>query len=127
MRSLVDYFLIVSLAMQVCACRRISITEDCSTCLYNCSCNTPTTSSEDINGKELQNIRKETENFVRKIKEEVDQIKQKTEKFVQGIEKDIDHENGTNEIIVKTNCPRCIWGCNCVKKIYMRRKHKSAD
>ncbi|AYE36693.1 hypothetical protein DB313_04455 [Borrelia turcica IST7] len=103
MRSLIRYFLITSLVIQACACRE---TEDCSTCLYNCHCNTPETIQE-------------------KIKKEIENINQKTKKFVKEIEEDID--NDTEAIIIKTNCPKCIWGCNCVEKIYIRKKHKNVE
>ncbi|AYE36707.1 hypothetical protein DB313_04545 [Borrelia turcica IST7] len=122
MRSLIRYFLITSLVIQACACRE---TEDCSTCLYNCHCNTPETIQEKIKGKEMEKINKETKNFVKKIKKEIENINQKTKKFVKEIEEDID--NDTEAIIIKTNCPKCIWGCNCVEKIYIRKKHKNVE
>ncbi|UGQ17945.1 hypothetical protein [Borrelia sp. RT1S] len=118
MSSPITCFLILSLAIQVYACREFGKKEDdCSTCLHNCLCNSPRTIDEKTKDKEIERINEEAEKFAKEINkavnEEIEKVNREAEKFVKEINKDKD--NNRIEQPLKKGCPKCFHNCHCVK------------
>ncbi|UGQ17731.1 hypothetical protein [Borrelia sp. RT1S] len=107
MQPLLKYLLISFLVVQICACKKFGNTEDCSTCKYNCYC---------VNAKPKNSPKEINRTHNKKIEEKTNK---KAEELVQEIDKNI-NDDSLEEMVIKNNCPKCIWGCNCTIKTYKK-------
>ncbi|WP_445436274.1 hypothetical protein [Candidatus Borreliella tachyglossi] len=108
MRSLINYFLIVSLVVQVSACQRFNVTDDCSTCLYD----TPRT------------IEKNIKDFVKDINKAINKEIENITKNVEKLVKESELDNDVEATVIRKGCYNCFPKCKCTTTIYKRKKKK---